>query len=258
MPLDGSAAVEAAAVRQIVAGSDFLASPRPSPDGRRVAWIAWDHPRMPWDGTELRVGELGSGAAAGTVGTVATLLGGEAESVLQPEWAGDDQLYAVSDRSGWWNLHRVPAGGGEPVPLCARPEEFGHPLWQLGYTTYAVLDDGRLVVRHGTDTDALGVLDPATGELTDLPLPFTSWQPMLAAAGRRVVGVAASPTEAPSVVASRPAGRTGATAAGVAARAAGPGLPARAAIGDGVRTGRAGRARARLPAPVAGRGATGG
>ena len=258
VPLDGSAAVEAAAVRQVVAGSDFLASPRPSPDGRRVAWIAWDHPRMPWDGTELRVGELGSGAAAGTVGTVATLLGGEAESVLQPEWAGDGQLYAVSDRSGWWNLHRVPAGGGEPVPLCARPEEFGHPLWQLGYTTYAVLDDGRLVVRHGTDTDALGVLDPATGELTDLPLPFTSWQPMLAAAGRRVVGVAASPTEAPSVVVlDLPGGRVRRLRASLPAPPDPDYLPEpRSVTVSG--PGRAGRARARLPAPVAGRGATGG
>jgi len=197
VPLDGSAARDAAAVREIVSGSDFLASPRPSPDGRRVAWIAWDHPRMPWDGTELRVGTLDDD---GTVGKVATVLGGETESVLQPEWAGDDQLYAVSDRSGWWNLHRVPADGGEPVPLCPRPEEFGHPLWQLGHTTYAVLADGRLAVRHGTDSDALGVLDPATGELTDLPLPFTYWQPTLAVTGQTVVGVAASPTEAQAVV----------------------------------------------------------
>ncbi len=195
VPLDGSLSV-----RELVGGSDFLASPRASPDGTRVAWLAWDHPRMPWDGTELRVGVLGP---SGAVQDVRTVLGGEAESVLQPEWADADTLYAVTDRTGWWNLHRVPVDGGpagDPVPLCPRAEEFGGPLWQLGQSTYGLLGDGRLLVRHGTDTDLLGVLDPATGTLTDLDLPYTSWQPALSVAGDRVVGVAAGPATAPAVV----------------------------------------------------------
>jgi len=197
VPVSGAAAADPAAVREIAGGSDFLAFPRPAPDGRRLAWIAWDHPRMPWDGTELRVGELGP---AGTVTSVATVLGAPDESVLQPEWADADTLYAVSDRSGWWNLYRLPAGGGEPEPLCPRAEEFGHPLWQLGMTTYAVLADGRLVVRHGTDTLALGVLDPATGELTDLDLPYTLFG-SVDVDGDTVLTTAASPVEPPEVVA---------------------------------------------------------
>ena len=197
VPVSGAAAADPAAVREIAGGSDFLAFPRPAPDGRRLAWIAWDHPRMPWDGTELRVGELGP---AGTVTSVATVLGGPDESVLQPEWSDADTLYAVSDRSGWWNLYRLPAGGGEPEPLCPRAEEFGHPLWQLGMTTYAVLADGRLVVRHGTDTLALGVLDPATGELTDLDLPYTLFG-SVDVDGDTVLTTAASPVEPPEVVA---------------------------------------------------------
>jgi len=197
VPVSGAAAADPAAVREIAGGSDFLAFPRPAPDGRRLAWIAWDHPRMPWDGTELRVGELGPD---GTVTSVATVLGGPDESVLQPEWADADTLYAVSDRSGWWNLYRLPAGGGEPEPLCPRAEEFGHPLWQLGMTTYAVLADGRLVVRHGTDTLALGVLDPASGELTDLDLPYTLFG-SVDVDGDTVLTTAASPVEPPEVVA---------------------------------------------------------
>ena len=196
VPVSGAAAADPAAVREIAGGSDFLAFPRPAPDGRRLAWIAWDHPRMPWDGTELRVGELGP---AGTLTSVATVLGGPDESVLQPEWADADTLYAVSDRSGWWNLYRLPAGG-EPEPLCPRAEELGHPLWQLGMTTYAVLADGRLVVRHGTDTLALGVLDPATGELTDLDLPYTLFG-SVDVDGDTVLTTAASPVEPPEVVA---------------------------------------------------------
>jgi dipeptidyl aminopeptidase/acylaminoacyl peptidase len=198
IPLSGAGGTDPAAVRAVVAGSDFLAAPRPSPDGRQVAWIAWDHPRMPWDGTELRVGTLGPD---GTVTAVRTVLGGEDESVLQPEWLDADTLYVVSDRSGWWNLYRLPAAGGDPQPLCPRAEEFGHPLWGLGMLSYAVLPDGRLVVQHGTDAVALGVLDPATGALTDLPLPYTNWAPRLAVAGDTVLAVGASPIEAPAVVA---------------------------------------------------------
>ena len=197
VPVSGAAAADPAAVREIVGGSDFLAFPRPAPDGRRVAWIAWDHPRMPWDGTELRVGELGPD---GTVTSVATVLGGEDESVLQPEWADTDTLYLVSDRSGWWNLYRLPAAGGEPEPLCPRAEEFGQPLWQLGTVTYAPLADGRLAVLHGTDTLALGLLDPASGELTDLDLPYTLYG-SVAVDGDTVLTTAASSVEAAAVLA---------------------------------------------------------
>ena len=197
VPVSGAAAADPAAVREIAGGSDFLAFPRPAPDGRRVAWIAWDHPRMPWDGTELRVGELGPD---GTVSSVATVLGGADESVLQPEWADTDTLYVISDRSGWWNLYRMPAGGGEPEPLCPRAEEFGQPLWQLGAVTYARLADGRLAVLHGTDTVSLGLLDAATGTLTDLDLPYTLYG-SVAVDGDTVLTTAASPVEPVAVVA---------------------------------------------------------
>ena len=146
VPLDGSATV-----REIVGGSRFLASPRPSPDGRRVAWLAWEHPQMPWDGTELRIGEIG---ADGTVASFETVLGSSTESVLQPEWADVETLWVISDRSGWWNLYRLAAAGGTPEPLCPRAEEFGAPLWVLGATSYAPLCDGRLAVLHGTETTA--------------------------------------------------------------------------------------------------------
>jgi dipeptidyl aminopeptidase/acylaminoacyl peptidase len=197
VPLDGAAADDPTAIHELVSGSDFLAFPRPSPDGRRLAWVAWDHPRMPWDGTELRVAAVGPDGKAGAPRTV---LGGPAESVLQPEWADAESLYAVSDRSGWWNLYRVPAGGGAAVPLYPREEEFSEPLWLLGMTRYAILGDGRLAVTHGTDSLAIGVLDPATGELADLDLPFTFWSYTLRARGGAVVGVAGSSVEAPAVV----------------------------------------------------------
>jgi acetyl esterase/lipase len=196
VPMDGSGAAAPDGVRVVVGGSDFLAHPRVSPDGRRVAWLAWDHPNMPWDGTELRVADLVDGAA----GPASTLLGGPDESVLQPEWVDDGHLYAVSDRTGWWNLYRVDAGSGEVAPLCPRDEEFGFPMWLLGLTSYAVLGDGRIATLHGSGRVALGVLDPATGELTDLDLPYPSYRPYLHAEGSRVAALAGSETEPLTVI----------------------------------------------------------
>jgi dipeptidyl aminopeptidase/acylaminoacyl peptidase len=191
VPLDGSAADEADAVRVLVTGSGFFAFPTPSPDGRRLAWICWDHPRMPWDGTELRVASLDSPA------DYQVLMGGPSESVLAPVWRDNDSLYAMSDRSGWWNLHLV-AVHGDARNVCPRDEEFAGPLWQLGLRWYALLGDGRVVVVHGSEP-RLAVLDPATAELTDVDLPIATFgQPSVS--GQLVAGLAGGATMPTSVV----------------------------------------------------------
>ncbi len=186
VPLDGSGKV-----RDLVSGSDFLAYPRLSPDGRHLAWVAWDHPRMPWDGSELRVASVDDGR----VGEPRTLLGGPTESVVQPQWLDPTALVAVTDRSGWWNLVRVSLDG-DVTPLREAPEEAAGPMWVLGLAWYSVLDDGRLVVRHG---EHLAVLSP-DGSLRDLDLPQTDWAPMQDTDGRRVVTLAASATTPSAVV----------------------------------------------------------
>jgi dipeptidyl aminopeptidase/acylaminoacyl peptidase len=165
VPLDGSAATTDSAVHIANDQHHFYANPRLSPDQERVAYAAWDHPHMPWDSTVIAVVELTDPTHAERVVT-----GGTDESVLQPEWADANHLYCVSDRSGWWNLYRLAVENGAMTALCPREEEFGQPLWVLGETTYAVLSDGRLAVTHGRGEGRLSVLDPATGELTDLGL----------------------------------------------------------------------------------------
>jgi dipeptidyl aminopeptidase/acylaminoacyl peptidase len=203
VPLDGSAASDPDAVRVLVTGADFFAYPTPSPDGTRLAWISWDHPRMPWDGTELRVGP-----AAGTTVSESTLvIGGPGESVLAPAWSGDDSLYVISDASGWWNLYEVTAAAdGSARPLCPREEEFAGPLWQLGGSPYAVLGDGRLAVLHGVGETRLGFLDPATGELAEAGLcedgvPFRTFGPSgVSSSGTTIVASAGGPSTAYSVI----------------------------------------------------------
>lgn len=170
IPLDGSAAEDAAALRRVTPSSRFVAYPRVSPDATRIAWISWEHPQMPWDGTVLHVGRLDE---AGPATAVLDLAGSTTESVLQPEWLDASTLAFISDRSGWWNLYAQDLGGGEARPLCPRAEEFAEPLWQIGTTWYQLLEDGRILTAHGTHGMALGLLDPATGELEELDLPLT-------------------------------------------------------------------------------------
>jgi dipeptidyl aminopeptidase/acylaminoacyl peptidase len=197
VPLDGSAADDPSLVRVVATGSQFFAFPRLSPDGARLAWIAWDHPNMPWDSTELRVGDI----VDGVVPTWQAVLGGAGESVLQPEWAGESsKLYVISDRSGWWNLYEVGVDGGTPQAIHPAAQEFGGPLWQLGYRFYGLLDDGRLVVRHGAGEQGLGLLDASSGVIESLTTPFSDWLPVLASSGCVVAGVAASPSIPTSVV----------------------------------------------------------
>ncbi|WP_445526207.1 prolyl oligopeptidase family serine peptidase [Streptomyces cyslabdanicus] len=192
VPLDGSAADDRAAVRELTDDRHrFVTGPRLSPDGRQAAWLAWDHPRMPWDGTELLVAQV---RADGSLGTPRTVAGGPEESIAQADWAADGSLLYASDRGGWWNLYR------DGKPLCVREEEFGGPLWKLGQRWFAPLDCGLVAVVHGRGATALGVLDPETGEVVDAAGPWTEFDASPAVHGDRVVAVAAGPRSAYEVV----------------------------------------------------------
>jgi dipeptidyl aminopeptidase/acylaminoacyl peptidase len=167
VPLDGSASDDPSAIRSVVSGSHFLAGARLSPNGKRLAWIAWEHPQMPWDGTELRVADLG---ADGTCGPHRTLLGSTTESVLQPEWIDDEQLWALGDISGYWNVYRIGLDGLNAEVVGPVAADIGGPLWQLSARWYRPLADGRLLVVRTFGTDTLAYLDPASGEYDDIDL----------------------------------------------------------------------------------------
>ncbi|WP_293174514.1 MULTISPECIES: S9 family peptidase [unclassified Microcoleus] len=92
-------------IQILTQGNDFYASPRLSPDGVQLSWICWNHPNMPWDGTELWVAEIN---ADGSLGEKYLVAGGVDESIFQPEWSPDGVLYFVSDKSNWWNFYRTP------------------------------------------------------------------------------------------------------------------------------------------------------
>ncbi|MTJ81509.1 MAG: S9 family peptidase [Telmatospirillum sp.] len=152
-------------------GSDFVAAPRPSPDGGRLAFIAWDHPDMPWDATTLRVGTLTDDGLQ----DIRIVAGGAEESVIEPRWGTDGTLYFLSDRRGWWTLHSWSPDDGTVREVCHRAADFGAPLWTLGQSSYALTGDGRAVARYGENgLDRLAVIDLSDGSLRTIDVPFVS------------------------------------------------------------------------------------
>lgn len=170
---------ETNAIVTLAAGADFYASPRLSPDGSQLAWLSWDHPDMPWDGTCLWLADV---HADGALDTPVLVAGGRRESIFQPSWSPAGELHFVSDRSGWWNLYRRRGAPGEfgtsgaaaaidaLHPMAA---EFGRAQWNFGTSTYGFEADGNLICSYVQEGIwHLARLDPDSRALTPFPLPF--------------------------------------------------------------------------------------
>jgi dipeptidyl aminopeptidase/acylaminoacyl peptidase len=159
--------------RVLCSGADFYAAPELSADGR-LAWVEWRHPNMPWDSTQLMVGEL-PGNPTGSIdleprdaGPIDGRLvaGGDGESVAAPCWLGTELIF-ISDRTDWWNIYRT--DGDRVVALCPMEAEFTRPGWVLGNRPYALLDSERLVCSFNIGNRyRVGVLQLATGQLDDI------------------------------------------------------------------------------------------
>jgi dipeptidyl aminopeptidase/acylaminoacyl peptidase len=182
----------AEAGRVLVQGHDFVSSPRLSPDGSRLAWLAWDHPNMPWNGTTLYVARFAEDG--GSLGAAEAIAGGAAESIFQPEWSPNGDLVFVSDRSGWWNLYRHAVASGAQSALAPKAAEFGAPQWGFGMSTYAFAGSDRIVCTYcEAGLWRLAVVDLNAGTLRDVDTPFTEIG-SVRADGDRVVFRAGAPT----------------------------------------------------------------
>lgn len=189
IPLDGGDS------RVLVKGPDFVAAPRLSPDGTRLAWLEWDHPDMPWDATRLRVARI---EADGTLGESTLVAGGPDESIVQPEWSPDGTLHLISDRTGWWNLYRL-VDGPRLEPLAPMDAEFADPAWIFDRSTYGFLADGTIAaVARQAGRDHLFHIEPGE-RISELDIPFTELD-ALRVTDHAVVAVAGHPGD-PSVIA---------------------------------------------------------
>ncbi|PID57562.1 peptidase [candidate division KSB3 bacterium] len=124
-------------------GADFYSDPRISPDGRQLLWLCWNHPNMPWDGTELWLADI---LEDGLLGQPRKLAGGPEESILQPQWSPDGVIYFISDRTGWWNLYRWENQNAEI--LLDIDAEFASPHWVFGASTYDFISETELLCSY--------------------------------------------------------------------------------------------------------------
>lgn len=157
-------------IEKLVAGADFYAYPRLSPDQTRLCWIEWQHPNMPWDSTQLWLANI---SAAGVTGN--TLVAGASgnEAIFQPHWSPDNYLYFVSDKSNWWNIYRL--DGDAIIRVLPMPAEFAAPLWQFGITTYDFIDANTMACLW-TDQGIWhsGFIDITGAKLTPTVTQYTS------------------------------------------------------------------------------------
>ena len=185
IPLDGSADPVV-----VASGHDFFAAPRISPDGITLAFLSWDHPNMPWNGTTLWKVDIG--------GTPSWVAGGPQESIVQPEWSPDGVLHFASDRTGWWNLYRLDPGGVAPV--FEVNGDVGACPWVFRYRRYGFLADGRIVVVATTPHGPLLMVVDGPDSIRHLSAPGTWLPPWMAVADDSVVMVAGAADRFPEVV----------------------------------------------------------
>ncbi len=150
-------------------GHDFYSNPQLSPDGSQLLFITWDHPNMPWDGTQLWMGDLDE---AGDLSNLQVIAGGSAESIFQPLWDPNGNIYFVSDKSGWWNLYEYSQGTRRCI--LEMDAEFGLPQWVFGMSTYAVLSSGKLIASYrDINGSHLIAIDVATSNAREIDTPYS-------------------------------------------------------------------------------------
>ena len=181
--------------RVLVSGADFYSSPRISPDGSRLAWLTWNHPNMPWDCTELWIASVSDG---GVIEEEKLAAGGPSESLLQPKWSPEGELFFISDRTGWWNIYRIRNGVSEPV--VQMEAEFGSPHWTFGSSVYAFESKDRIIAtynQHGIWR--LGEIDLNKSSFCPIDSPYTDIS-NVKASRRRVVFRGGTPSEPFAIV----------------------------------------------------------
>ncbi len=155
-------------VEVLVTGADFYSNPRLNSAGDKLSYLCWNHPQMPWDGTTCYCADLN---AAGDIINTQLVAGGNNESIFQPQWSSNDELFFVSDRNNWWNIYRHTERGAEII--CDISAEFATPQWVFGMSTYGFLNEQEIFCcfsQHGQWN--LGLIDIKKKSLEKIPNRF--------------------------------------------------------------------------------------
>lgn len=143
-----------------------------SPDEQQLAWISWEDPQMPWDGTELRIAKVDE---AGNLFDQQVCAGSISEAVNSPVWSPNGNLYFISDASGFWNVWELNPDHTKQQ-LVSESAEWAHPMWLVGTHLLRILDDGQLVGVHGNPAcEKIAIIDPTTRTWRDLDCDLTNF-----------------------------------------------------------------------------------
>jgi dipeptidyl aminopeptidase/acylaminoacyl peptidase len=213
-PVDTLVAVDLqgrAEPRVLAFGHDFFASPRvllrPQRDGEignakpdELVWLTWDHPQMPWDGTDLWRAVI---QRDGSLSRPEHVAGGPQESIFQPEWSPDGALHFVSDRSGYWNIYRwAPAKDGAPngaAALAPMRADFGRAQFVFRLATYGFAGNRIIATYQENGAGHIAAIDPANHSMEQIDVPYdTFW--WVSTRATQAVFIAGSPREPTSVV----------------------------------------------------------
>lgn len=191
--LDGARRGE---VASLIEGADFYACPRISSDGRRLAWLEWNLPAMPWEAAILKCAEIDDD---GQPGPSMVVSGGPEGAAFQPGWRDDGSLFFVVETREWSGLHQWSEGATQPI---FTPEaELLRPLWALGQHTYALLGDGRIAaVASRSGEQELWLIDPDRGSERRLELPHRAVDHLAGATDGTLYAIATDDDRAPAVV----------------------------------------------------------
>lgn len=160
----------------VAKGHDFYASPRLSPNGNKLACIAWDHPNMPFNGTQLLVFDLPNQAIhpGRPTASMTVVAGGSEESILQPKWITNERLLFASDRNDYWNLHIYDESG---IYCIAEDEaEYATAQWQFGSRNFEILDKRFIVAsRSAPNERQLVVIDSVLNVISPICTLYSSY-----------------------------------------------------------------------------------
>jgi len=181
----------------LVEGADFYAAPTISPDGGSVCWLTWSLPAMPWDWTELWRGDISSD---GSLANQRKVHGSREESLLQPQWSANGDLYVMSDAANWWNLYRVL--GDKLAPVFEIDEECATQPWVLGLRSYHFSAPDQVAMLSQRDGVVnLHRVDLSKGAVQSTALSLNSFSGSSALAGGKIFAIGGSHDRAATVVA---------------------------------------------------------
>ncbi len=184
-------------ITPLVTGNDFYTSPRLSPDGKQLTFISWDHPDMPWDSSDLRLGNI---AEDGSIGNIEIVAGGKAESICEPKWSPDGRLYFSSDKSNWWNLYRRNDDGSIE---CLHPmsAEFAYPHWVFGLSTYTFINAELIFCAYSENGSwHLATINTIAKQFNKIETEYTSISSVKTSSDGQALFIAGSPSQPTAVV----------------------------------------------------------